>query len=117
MKIFGANWQTTLTGGIQAVITAIVTGAVTFPSDWHNKQQVVVFALAILGAFFGISFAALAKTKSVTGGTVQQTVSGAVAEPGTQSLVDQTVIASIKSGDTDVTSQQRIAVADVKPLQ
>lgn len=78
-KLFGANWQTTLTGGLQAVFSALVTGALTFPSNWHDPRQVGLFFLVLVGTFFGITFAANAKDKKVTGGLVQQTADGAVA--------------------------------------
>lgn len=49
------------------------------------------------------------KSKNVTGGSVQQTLDGKFAEPGTQNLVDQTVLGSINSGET-VTYEERQAV-------
>lgn len=109
-KLFGANWKTTVTGGLQAVISAIAMGTLTFPSDWKNPQQVALFLLVLLGTFFGVKFAMTAKDKEVTGGITQQTVSGEVADPGTQTLVDETVKASIKSGDLKVTPEQKEAV-------
>jgi hypothetical protein len=109
-KIFGANWRTTLAGGLQAIIGAIVTGAITFPSDWSNPKQVILFACVLLGTFFGVKFATAAKSKEVTGGAVQQTVSGAVAKDGTHSLVDATVVSTIQSGEP-VTPAQRQAVS------
>lgn len=48
------------------------------------------------------------KAKNVTGGTVQQTVGGDVATAGSQTLVDQTVKASIASGDPAVTQEQKM---------
>ena len=48
------------------------------------------------------------KDKNVTGGVVQQTANGAVAELGTQSLVDATIRASIASG-SPVTQEQKQA--------
>jgi hypothetical protein len=111
-KLLGANWQTTLTGGLQALFTALVTGTLTFPKDWHSPGQVFLFALVVIGTFFGFKFAVATKSKDVTGGSVQQTVDGKLAEPGTQTLVDQTVIASIKSGET-VTPEQKRAVQNI----
>jgi hypothetical protein len=109
-KILGANWRTTVSGGLQAIITAIVTGAITFPSDWSNPKQVALFACVLLGTFFGVKFALVAKDKNVIGGIIQQTASGAVAKDGTQSLVDATVHATIQSGEP-VTPAQRQAVS------
>lgn len=108
-KLFGANWKTTVTGGLQAVIGAIAMGTLTFPSDWKNPQQVALFFLVLAGTFFGVKFAMTAKDKEVTGGTTQQTVSGAVVEPGFQTLVDETVRGTIQSGEK-VTPEQRQAV-------
>lgn len=112
MKIFGANWQTTVMGGLQALFTAFITGTLTFPSNWHDPKQVALFICVVIGTVFGLSFAVTAKARQVTGGTTQQTVSGAEAEKGTQNLVDDTVVASIKSGDSGVTPDQRMAVAN-----
>lgn len=104
-----ANWRTTLTGGLQSILSAIVTGTLTFPTDWHSPRQVALFAAVVVATFFGISFATVAKDKNVVGGTVQQTVSGKVADQGTQTLVDETVKATIKSGEP-VTPEQQKAV-------
>lgn len=112
-KLFGANWQTTLTGGLQALFTAFVTGTLTFPSNWHDPKQVILFAFVVIATFFGLKFAIAAKSKNVTGGSVQQTLSGDVAARGTQTLVDDTVKATIASGEP-VTPEQREAV---KPLK
>lgn len=84
IKLFGANFQTTLTGGLQALFTAFVTGTLTFPSNWHDPKQVTLFALVIIGTFLGIKFAVAAKSKDVTGGTIQQTADGAVASGSAQ---------------------------------
>lgn len=78
-KLFGANWQTALNGGLQALFTSLVTGTLTFPSDWSNPKQVALFVLVVVGTFFGLKFAAAAKDKNVTGGNVQQTTDGSVA--------------------------------------
>ena len=59
-------------GGIQAIITAIIGGTLVFPSDWSDFKQVSLFALVLVGVFFGVKFAMVAKDRSVTGGTVQQ---------------------------------------------
>ncbi len=107
IKLFGANWKTTLTGGLQALISALVTGTLTFPSNWHEPKQVVLFALVVAGTFFGISFAKQAKDKDVTGGSVAQTIKGDVAKPGTQTLVDATVKTSIASGEAVTPAQVR----------
>jgi len=60
----------------------------------------------------GGAFALKVKDKDVTGGSVQQTIAGNVAEKGTQTLVDKTVIASIASGET-VTPEQKLSVKNI----
>lgn len=115
-----ANWQTT----VSAIGTAFMT-AVTFLASVSYDQGPIAMvipvkykstitllagtAALVLWVWNGIQ----QKSKNVTGGTVQQTVSGAKADDRTQSLVDQTVIASIKSGDTAVTDEQKDAVKNL----
>jgi hypothetical protein len=93
-KLFGANWKTTLTGGVQALATAVVSGALTFPSDWSSIKQDSLFGLVVIGTFFGVTFAVTAKSKDVTGGTVAQTSTGAVAPLSAQ--IRSTSIAETK---------------------
>lgn len=116
MKILGANWQTTV-----SMIGGVLMGALTWLSTLSYDQgsiamiipieykplvtKIAGIAALILFAWNGIK----QKDKNVTGGVVQQTASGAVADPGTQSLVDATVIASINSGEP-VTAEQRNAI-------
>lgn len=117
MKIFGANWQTTVSGigtAIFSILTLLAalpyeTGGIAnlFPVEW--KPTVLAWS-AIAAVILKIWNAIKQKDKNVTGGIVQQTVSGDVADPGTQDLVDKTVIASIQSGDQEVTAEQRNAV-------
>lgn len=115
-RIFGANWKTTasMIGGlVMATITWLSTlsydqGALAMLVPVEYKPWVVKIAGAaafLLFAYNGIR----QKDKSITGGTVQQTAGGAVADPGTQSLVDATVKATILSGE-DVTAEQRKAM-------
>lgn len=112
-----ANWRTTVSG-IGAAIFGFLTilaalpyelGAVAniFPPQW--KVRIALYG-AIAAAILKVWNSIAQKDKKVTGGTVQQTVSGAVADQGTQTLVDQTVKASIASGDKEVTSEQKKAV-------
>lgn len=116
-KIFGANWATTV-----SMIGGVLMGALTWLSTLSYDQgqlalvipveykpmvtKIAGIAALILFAWNGIK----QKDKNVTGGIVQQTVSGAVADPGTQTLVDQTVKASVASGDTSVTPEQKEAI-------
>lgn len=130
-----ANWRTTLWGTLSAVSAGILGLCVSLsqaaistkpgdvdpllnyilysvPSKW---RAYITLGAALVTAVAGQRFATNAKSKNVTGGTVQQTVSGAVADTGTQALVDQTVKASIASGDTEVTAEQKAAVAKDSP--
>jgi hypothetical protein len=116
-KIFGANWKTTASM-IGATFMAGVTwlaglsydqGAIATVIPVQYKPLVMKLAgisTLILFAYNGFR----QKDKAVTGGHVQQTVSGAVADPGTQTLVDETIRASINSGDDAVTPAQKAAV-------
>jgi hypothetical protein len=107
-KLFGANWQTSLWGFITLVAGAISLNPhlTDFLPDSINGY---VKGLAGVIAFIsGGAFALKVKDKNVTGGSVQQTVAGNLAEPGTQTLVDQTVKASIASGE-QVTPEQKQA--------
>lgn len=122
MKIFGANWQTSVSG-IGGYFLAFVTWLSTISYDQGFIATVIPFAykgyVTWIAAFCSLALLAWnaiqQKSKNVTGGTIQQTTGGAVADEGTQALVDQTVIASIKSGDTTVTPEQRQAVRNVSP--
>lgn len=116
MKILGANWQTTVSmigGTLSAALTWLSTvsydnGPIAMVIPLKYKGTVTLcagIATLILFCWNGIK----QKDKTVTGGTTQQTVSGAVAEPGTQSLVDETIKATIKSGET-VTPEQKRAI-------
>jgi hypothetical protein len=109
MNILGANWWTTLWGFITVVagvISARPSLVAFLPDSWEpNVSGIALLITAIAGTTFAVGV----KSKEVTGGTVQQTVSGNAAAPRTQSLVDETVKASILSGEK-VTPEQRTAV-------
>lgn len=115
--LFGASWKTTVSmigGTIMAALTWLSTvsydqGAIAMIIPPQYKpwvSKIAGLATLILFAYNGIR----QKDKSVVGGTVQQTVSGAIADSGTQTLVDHTVKASIASGDSSVTPEQKAAV-------
>lgn len=116
MKFLGANWRTTASAigaGITSLLTILAAlplelgeVATIIPAEWKAK---VVVAGAAATLILRIVNGMVQKDRSVTGGTTQQTVSGAVAEAGTQSLVDETIKATINSGEP-VTSEQRNAV-------
>lgn len=111
-----ANWRTTV-----SMIGGVLGAALTWLSTVSYDQGAIATIIPIeykpwVTKIAGIATLALwiwngiqQKSKNVTGGSIQQTMSGAVAEPGTQSLVDETVKASINSGEP-VTSEQRNAV-------
>lgn len=108
-KLLGANWWTTLWGCITVAAAAIVAKPQIIgflPDSWEPTVSGIALFVGIIA---GGTFAAAVKSKEVTGGTVQQTVSGAIAAPGTQDLVDHTIKASIASGEP-VTPEQREAV-------
>jgi hypothetical protein len=101
MKIFGANWKTTV-----SMIGGVFMGALTYLSTISYDQGAIANVIPIaykpwVSKIAGISALILLcyngikqKSKEVTGGSVQQTLGGAVAEPGRQSLVDETKKAS-----------------------
>lgn len=108
-----ANWTTSV-----SMIGGVITGALTFLSTVSYDQGPIALIIPmeykpwvfkIAGAASLILFIVNGiqqKAWNTTGGTKQQTVSGAVADPGTQSMVDQTVLASIQSGEK-VTAEQK----------
>lgn len=111
-----ANWRTTASAfgaAIFGLLTVVASlpyelGSIAniFPPQWKAD---IAIAGAIATAVLKIINGVVQKDKNVTGGLVQQTASGAVADPGTQTLVDQTVIASIKSGEK-VSEEQKAAI-------
>lgn len=120
-KIFGANYKTTLSAAGTAIMAGI-TWLSTISYDQGPISMVVPLkykghvawitgvATLILWIYNGIQ----QKSKEVTGGTVQQTTNFTPAEQGTQTLVDETVKATVKSGE-HVTPEQAEAVYQPKP--
>lgn len=115
--MLGANWKTTVSmigGVLGAGLTWLSTvsydqGPIALIIPIEYKSTVTLWAgiaTLLLWCWNGIQ----QKSKNVTGGTTQQTVSGAVADVGTQTMVDATVKASIASGDEAVTPEQREAI-------
>ncbi len=100
-KIFGANWKTTLSG-IGSAIFSLLTVMAALPDtlgaistiipEQYKHYLVIVGLVGATGLKVWNSVAQ--KSKEVTGGTVQQTTSGAPAAAGTQNLVDMTVKAT-----------------------
>jgi len=115
-KLLGANYRTTLSN-LVALLFATATGIAAAPGELDILPLALypyrVRIIAICGVIAFVSRmlnGQFQKDKTVTGGSTQQTVGGEVADAGTQTLVDQTVKASIASGDTSVTDEQKAAV-------
>lgn len=105
-NLFGANWWTTLWGFI-----TVAAGAITvkpeiiafLPDSWEpTVSGIALFVSVIAGGVFSVGV----KSRNVTGGSVQQTVHGAVAAEGSQPLVDHTVKASMDSGERVTVAQE-----------
>lgn len=113
MKLLGANWKTTVSmigATLMSALTFLATVsydqgpiALVIPPKYKPTVTLIAGTAAMVLFFWnGIQ----QKSKDVTGGMVQQTASGAVADAGTQTLVDATVKATIASGET-VTPEQK----------
>lgn len=83
-KILGANWETTLWGGIFALSAAIAASPtlIAFLPDSIEGYVRGFAGLVVAGS--GLKFAVEAKSRNVTGGTVQQTTEGCVASRSSQ---------------------------------
>lgn len=100
-KIFGANWKTTVSG-IGSAIFSLLTILAVFPETMgslapllpEEYRRYIVIAGAVGAAGLKVWNSIAQKSKEVTGGSVQQTISGAPAAEGTQNLVDMTVKAT-----------------------
>lgn len=94
----GANWQTTLSGVSTAIsffLTMLASLAYGIPSPLTDVLSPKVKGLiATIGIFSTTALhiwnAVAQKSKGVTGGSTQQTLSGDLAKPGEQNLVDAT---------------------------
>lgn len=111
-----ANWRTTLSG-IGAAIFALLSMLAVAPYSLGELATIIppeyksrILVASAVAAFLLRTWNSVSqKDRQVTGGSVQQTISGNIAEPGTQTLVDQTLIASKASGET-LTPEQHAAV-------
>ena len=120
-NILGANWKTTVSG-IGSAIFAILTTLSALPYTLGDVATIIpveyktkVFTVsAIATVLLRIWNSTQQKDKSVTGGTVQQTTNFMPVEPGKQTLVDETVKATVASGET-VTPEQAEAVFKQQP--
>lgn len=107
--LFGANWWTSVSG-LTAVLSAVIHGKPEVIGWIPEPVRTVIWSISEYFFFAGLAGLAIgAKAKNVTGGTVQQTASGAKADEGTQTLVDQTMIASKQSGEV-LTPEQEAAL-------
>lgn len=113
MNPFGANWQTTLSG-VGSAFFSLLTILAVAPYQLGDLATIIPpeYKAKVFGASFAAAFilrcwnSVQQKDRNVTGGTVQQTASGAKADEGTQSLVDATLIASKQSGETLTLEQE-----------
>jgi hypothetical protein len=83
-KLLGANWSTTVSGVIFTLAIAIAADPklISFlPDEWEGTVTGICGLIAVVA---GGTFAYQVKSKNVTGGTVQQTSTGAVASIGSQ---------------------------------
>lgn len=119
MKLFGPNWQTTVSqigGTLFAALTFLSAmsydqgplALVVPPKYKPTVTTVAGIATVILWFWNGIR----QKDKNVTGGSTQQTLQGNYAQPGTQTLVDITKEASKLSGE--IVSTQK-PIDPIKP--
>lgn len=71
--VIGANWRTTIAGHFAILAVAIATAPASLPSDWHNLNQVILFAAWCIGIISGSAFSFSAKDKQVVGnGTINE---------------------------------------------
>jgi hypothetical protein len=112
--LFGANWKTSASGYI-AIASAIIHGKPQLIEWIAEPARGIIWGVSEY-VFFGAAatFVLRAKDKNVTGGSTQQTIRGAKADEGTQTMVDQTLVASKASGEK-LTPAQEAVVKEIKP--
>jgi hypothetical protein len=108
-KLLGANWWTTLWGSITTVAAAIAIKPELIAFLPDNYEPTVSGIAVFIFVLSGGVFAHGVKSKNVTGGSVAQTLSGAIAKEGTQSLVDATLKTTIASGEEVTPEMKQIA--------
>lgn len=120
-NVLGANWKTSVSG-IGSAIFALLTAVAALPYTLGDVATIIppeykakVFTISAI-ATVALRFwnSVQQKDKSVTGGTVQQTTNFTPVEAGKQTLVDETVKATVASGET-VTPEQAEAVFKQQP--
>jgi hypothetical protein len=115
-KIFGANWWTTLWGWITLAAGAIAMkpDVIAFlPDSWEPTISGVAGLITLVA---GGVFAAGVKSRRVTGGNVQQTLTGASAAEGSQSLVDLTLASTPRNDIPDNIPARVVAEIKAKAL-
>lgn len=87
-KLFGANWLTTMWGWITVAAGAIYLypNSVAFLPD--SIEGYVKGIAGLIAVITGGAFAATVKSKNVTGGTVQQTANGSVAQAPSSAVIE-----------------------------
>lgn len=90
VRLFGANFKSSAWG-----LVTLVSGAVALHPEYvvflpDTIEGWVKGICGIIALITGSAFVLQVKDKNVTGGNVQQTLDGAPAKPGTQTLVDIT---------------------------
>lgn len=115
MNLIGANYRTTLSNFVALIFTS-ATAIAAAPSELDVlPQSLYPYRLRIIAACGFIAFisrllnGSFQKDKTVTGGSTMQTLSGNVAEPGSQTMVDATLLASKASGESLTPAQNQIA--------
>ena len=109
--LLGANWSTSLSGFISVVAWLIYENPTLI--HWIPEPlQRVIWSVSQYVFIGGIgALAALAKSHNVTGGSVQQTYNGKLVDLGSQDMVDATVRATLRSGETVPDAVQKAALS------
>jgi uncharacterized membrane protein YjjP (DUF1212 family) len=109
-KLFGANWQTSLWGFITLICGAIALypQSVAFLPD--NIETWVKGIAGFVTVIAGGAFVTKVKDKNVTGGSVQQTLTGAPVTEGQQNLVDATLLSTPSK---DLEAHQQVIKAQI----
>lgn len=96
-RLLGANWRTTISG-VGTALFAGLTALAGLPYELGNVADIlpppwkpIIFKVSLVCTIaLKIWNSVVQKDRSVTGGSQQQTLSGNLAKPGTQTLVDVT---------------------------
>src|ERR1022692_453432 len=116
MNLIGPNWKTLLSG-IGIALFALLNALALAPTELGDFGMIIppAYKAKILMVSLGAAFimrvlnAMHQKDKNVTGGSTMQTLAGNVADKGSQTMVDATLIASKESGEPLTSAQNQIA--------